>query len=391
MKKVLYVVLGIIVVAGLAAFIFYYNTSLTVKAKPVDAKITVDKKPLSSGEKANIKPGVHEVKIEKEDYITYNKLINLNIGANKLVDIGLRVKPVPEKVLSNKAQFTTLSNNKNSIYYLSEKTMYAIEDINAEKLKFDAISPDFFSDITNIIWAPDQELAIIKQNEKTSLYNFERYDLLHQEITPFDDNGIKNTVWSPDSKNILYYYEPGSGERTFIKATPTNTQKEIIYNFLDTQIKNPTIDISPDKKDVLLVANNKLYILNLYTNQMKVISGEEVVVEAQFSPDNNIIMVTQSGVYMINREGQSKTKLNFYTNLERITFINKNQLILSEKIDTRYKFYLYNLAENDKIELVYNQKTNVNPIDNIITSDEKILYFESNNYLYRMTVDTGKY
>ena len=51
----------------------------------------------------------------------------------------------------------------------------------------------------------------------------------------------------------MYYYEPGTGEKTLIKATPTNTDKEIVYNFKDTQIKNPEISLSDDIKDVCLV------------------------------------------------------------------------------------------------------------------------------------------
>lgn len=391
MKKVLYILLGIVVIAGGVYAVLYYNTSLSVKAEPQGSSISIDQKTVSSGEKLSIKPGSHEISITRDDYIPYRKLTNVGFGDQEIVNITLRPLPIPEKIVTKQARFPIASLDGKSIYYLSEKTMYAIEGINTETLKFEAISPDFFEDVTDVVWAPNQELAIIKQSAKTSLYNFQRYDLLRQEITPFDDEGIKDTVWSSDSKNIMYYYEPGTGERTLVKATPSNTDKEIVYNFKDTDIKNPKIDWSPNMEDVLIVANSKIYLLNLYTNSMSVISGEEKVLEGRFTPDNNILMIAQSGDYIVDKITKAKQQLDLNTNLQRITFVDAKNMVLSEKLDNKYNFYTYNIPINDKKELYYNKKVSVNPIDNILTSNEKYLYFESNKFLYKMSVDTGEY
>lgn len=391
MKKILYILLGIVVVVGGIYFVLYYNTSMSITASPSGATISVDQKTISSGEKVSVKPGSHEVNIESDDYVPYRKLVDVNFGADKILNVDLRVSPIPEKIVTKQARFATLSLDNSSLYYLSDQTMYAAKDIDTENLSFEAISPDFFTDVTDVIWAPNQELAIIKQSANTSLYNFKRYDLLHQEITPFDDEGIKNTVWSSNSEYIMYYYEPGTGEKTLIKAAPTNSNKEIVYNFKNTDIKNPTIDWSPDMKDVSVVSNNKLYILNLYSNTMKVISGEERIIQARFTPTNKVLAVAETGVYLMDKDGQNKQKLDFYTDLSRITFLDNTRLIISEKIDIKYKFYLYNLIDNSKTELVYNQKLSINPIDNILSSNDKYLYFESNKYLYRMGVDDGQY
>ncbi len=391
MKKVLYILLGLAVVGIIVYVIFYYNTSLVVKSNPQDSTITIDQKAVSSGQKSSVKPGTHEVSVEKENYIAYHKLVDINFGSDKIIEANLRPAPVPERIVNKQSRFATLSLDNSSLYYLSDKTMYAAGNIDSEDLTLTAISPDFFTDITDIIWSPNQQLAVIKQPGKTSLYNFKRYDLLHQEITPFNDEGIKDTVWSSDSEHIIYYYEPGTGEKTLVKSTPTNSDKEIVYNFKDTNIVNPKIDWSADTKNVLMVSNNKIYILNLYTNSIKVISGDENVIEAKFMPNNQIIAVTRTGVYAMDQDGQSKVKLDFNTDLKRITFIDADNIIISEKIDNIYKFYSYNLINNDKIELVYNQQQSVNPTDNILTSDGTLLYFESNNYIYRMAVDYGNY
>lgn len=390
-SKILYIILGIVLLSISVGIFLYYNTSVYISVTPGNAKIILDNISIANSQKTKIKPGNYKLKINLEDYIPYESDLNISFGSNTSLNIVLRALPIPEKVVNDLGRFAVLSEDKKSMYFLSNngKTMYQIQDIEAEKLKIEKISPDFFSNITNIIWSPDRELAIIKQTDKTSLYDFKRYDLLHQEITPFDD-GVKNIVWSADAKNIIYYFSPVEGETTLIKATQTNTNLERIYNFKDTAIRNPQIDWSPDQGDILLVANKKLYLLNLYLKKLTELSIEGVL-EAKFTPDNKIIYITDIGAHICDKLGQNAKKLDFNTSLNKITFLNKDKIIYVQKINDVDKFYYYNLLDNTKTELVYNHKYKINPVNEILSTNENYLYFESMGYLYRIKVDTSKY
>lgn len=391
-KSFIYIFIGLILILISLGVFLYFNSSIEIVANPKEAQIYINNTKIENLQKVKFKPGNYKIKITLEDYIVYEKDIKLTFGENEKINITLRTLPIPEKVVDDLGKFAVLSTDKKSLYFLSNsgKSMYQIQDIEAEKLKIDKISPDFFSNVTDIIWSPNKELAIIKQGEKTSLYDFKRYDMLHQEITPFND-GIKNIIWSADSKNIIYYFAPNDGETTLIKASQTNTNIERIYNFKDTSIRNPVIDWSPDQEDILLVANKKLYIFNLYLKKLTEIPINNEILDAKFNPDNRIIYLANDSIYICDKLGQNIKKFDFNTPIKKITFIDNNIIIYSQKINNIDKFYYYNLQDDIKTELVYNDKYNINPVNEILSTNEKYLFFESMGYLYRLKVDTNKY
>jgi hypothetical protein len=391
MKKALQITLVLVSIVVVVLIFLYYNTSITVITEPANAKISINGQELLSGEKLSIKPGDYILRIRMDEYVDYDSIVNIGLGEKEIVNVSLRKEPIPEKIISSPGKFLTTSADKRSLYFLSGKTMYIAENIFLDAPKIEAISPEFFENVTDIIWSPDRSLAIIKQNQQSSLYNFKRYDLLHQEIMPYRDDGIKNVVWSSDSKHIMYYYEPNPNERTLIKATPANKDKEVAYNFLNTDIRSPKISWSNDQRNVLLVSNNALYLIDLLLNDLKLISHDKIVSESRFTSQGDIIMIAKDGTYIVDRNGQLLAELDFHTNLQRITFVDDDNVLIAQREDNRYKFYIYNLITSEKKELVYNHKYTINPIDQVITADGKRLYFESNNYIYKMIADMGDY
>jgi len=395
-KLIIIIVIAIVLVAGIGYLIyfFYKNTSVKIVANPDNAKVFIDNQNYANKEKIFLKPGTYQLKVELDDYITYQLEIKLMLGAQKVLAVDLRKLPMPEKVTNDTGKFPALTPEKKSIYYLSNggKTIFSIEDILAKNLITEPISPNFFANVTNINWSPDMNLAIVKEEgSKTFLYDFKRYDLLHQEFTPFDD-GIGDVVWSPDSQNIIYYYAPTGGETTLIRATETNTEKDRIYNFLNTNIRNPQLSWSPDGLDVLLVSGKKLYILNLYTKELIPLFVDKNIIQAEFSPTNKILLVADDGTYLTDKNAENIQKLDFKTTLNKITFFDDNNLIIVEKNANNIdNFYFYNLQNNQKNELVYNAKSKINPVNAILTSDKVNIYFESSGFLYRMKVDDGRY
>jgi len=388
-----YIIIGIIALAGSIFGILYFSTGITVIASPAQAKITISGQEAVSAQKTKLKPGNYAIKIELADYIPYKKDIKLGIGSSQNTTVNLRALPAVEQALPDTARYAVLSPDKVSMYILSSggKTMYEIANITSEILATEKISPDFFVDVSNVIWSPNRTLAIVKQDQKTSLYDFKRYDLLHQEITPFED-GIKYIVWSPNSEEIIYYFSPSGGETTLVRATKTNTDQKRIYNFKDNPISNPQLDWSPDGKYLLVVANSTLQILNLYNNQMTKLDVNKKVYEARFTPEGNIIFLSDDANYITDIGGIDITNLGIKTALNRISWIDSQNFVFAQKADDGvYHFYIYDILDQSKNEIYYDTKTSINPTNPILTSDGKMLYFENNGYLYRMDVDMGVY
>jgi len=393
-KKLIIIIIVILLLigAGVGIYFWYKNTSLTIVATPQNSQILVDSNQFQNNTQTKIKPGDYTIQVSLEDYIPYSKSTKLPFGGHISQSVTLRKLPVPEKALSDTAKFAVLSDDSRSMYLLSSdgKAINYIENILNKNLISEPISPSFFANVLDIVWAPNRELAIVKEKDKTLLYDFKRYDLLHQEYTEFQ-KGVGDIVWSPDSKNMIYYYAPETKETTLIKSTEANTDQQIIYNFKDTNIRNPKLSWSPDGLDVLLVDKGQIHILNLYSKNLSLILPEQNILEAEFTPDNNILFITKENAFIVDKSGQNLKKLSFSTSLDKINFIDSENLILVEKTNNIEKFYKYNILSDDKIEFVYNTKYKLNPIDPILTVNQELIYFESNGFLYRMTPDTGGY
>lgn len=391
-KKIIFVIVGVVAVV-LIVLIFFSKGSLIVTSNPSEnVALSVNGSLITAGQTNKLKAGTYDVKAELADYIPYVKEIKLGMFSSKELKINLRVLPIPQKAVEYKTQFSTLSEDGKSIYYLSNngKTMYAIDNMKATDLLIMAVSPDFFSNVTDIIWSPNRDLAIIKQNTKTLLYDFKRYDLLHQEFYPFS-SGIGNITWRSDGEKLLYYYAPEGGETTLIEANKDNTGMVRIYNFKDTTIRNPEIDWSPDQQNALLLFENKLYILDFFSKNLTPLLENTTITQVQFTPDNNILYVTSDGLHICDKTGNNDKLLNIKTTLEKVTFIDTETMIFVEKIDGIETFFLYNFAKDMKTELIYNTKVQINPIDIIPSQNLKKIYFESNGYLYQMDLETKNY
>lgn len=392
-KVWLYIILGIIILAGGIFGILYYNTGITVSSSPDNSVITANDLSLVSNQKTKLSSGNYLLQVNAPNYIPYKKNINVGFGSSKNYIINLRPLPEVQRAISNTARYAVLAPDKIGMYILSDsgKTMYEILDIFSENLATEKISPEFFSNVTNVIWSPDRTLAIVKQDQKTSLYDFKRYDLLHQEITPFED-GIKYTIWSPNSAEIIYYFAPTGGETTLIRATKTNTDQKRIYNFKDNPVSNPQLDWSPDGKYLSVASDGKLQILDLYNNNMSTIDVGKKVLEAKFTPTNQIIFTSDDSNYITDIEGLDTKSLGIKTNLNRLSWIDNQNFVFAQKSDDGlYHFYVYDIIDYSKDEIFYNTKTMINPTNLILTSDGKLLYFESDGYLYRLQVDMGVY
>lgn len=385
-KKVLYLIIFVIFCV-IGTIIFYNNTSIEVSVNPSDAQIKLDNNSINLG-KTKLKPGSHNLKITKKDYVSYDKTINVSFGVNKKLSIDLRPLPLPEKIHPT-GQFLNKLPDENTLNFLdSQHTMIELK-INKDKLQTKPISPSFFKDVTNIIWSPDNSLAILKQQSETSLFDFNRYDLLHQEIIPYKDNGIKDIIWSPDSSHIYYYYNPENGEKTLIKANKTNTDVERLYNFKDTDIKNPKLQITPDEKTIILLSNNKIYLFDIFTKKITNVDFDKPIKNIKIVDEKQLLTTSDNGelnVFNLNKLTFTKIEI-LPINLDNVT-INNQKLIGFEKNNNEYKFFEYDLNSNIKTNYYY-QPTLTN-ISKVYKIDNNI-YFESNRAIYSLKTDNGVY
>lgn len=392
-KKILLSLAVILIAASAIFFLFFYNAKLIVNPQPSAARIELDGLEIPVAAKIKTKPGGHNLKITQSGYLDYQKDVKLGIAKTITLNITLRPVPQPEKLIKDKVDFVAISKDKNSLFYLFSggKTLYKMDyPEDSAKRQIAAITPDALSDINKIIWSPDRLLAIFKIKGETAMYDFKRYDLLHQEIHGWGKD-IGNLVWTPDGERIYYYYAPASGEKSLIKSDKTHTETERVHDLRSYGIENPLMDISADGKKIMLVSNG-IYLFDTYTKDINALLVQQNVENAAFSPDGLKIVYTVGGeLFIMDVSGENKDALGIKTAIAKTTWLDNNNLIVAEEQSAGDHFWKIDLTKNSKQGYQYQTIGSVDNNSLFITSDGKNIFFASSNNLYILKLDSGEY
>jgi len=393
LKYILYGVGGLVIIGIiLYAFIFYKGT-VNINPNLTSAKITIGNQEKTGTTGFRLSPGKYYVKIEAEGYVTYEKQIEVKSAQTLTINLVLNQTPEPSKIVNEPSNFLT-KGNSDSLLYLANggKTIYQMSSLSDEKPTVIPATPDTLSDLTNIIWSPLRDLAIMKKTDiSTVIYDFKRYDLLHQEIHS-TQNGIGSVAWSPDGNSIAYYYNNStSGETTIVKADKGNNSQERIYNLKTTTISNPRLDWSKDGNKILVYTND-IYILDTYTKDLAQLTQNESVNFAVFSPDSQyIIFSNKDGLFVMDLAGKNKRSLDAKTTANKIVFLTDNKTILAALPQTGKSDQLekINYLNGEKIEYPFASTSIINVTNLTLLTDEKNLYFMSNGFIYSLDLTKG--
>jgi hypothetical protein len=392
-KIILYVLAGLIII-GIVLYIFVFRYgSLAVNPTPVTAKTTVNNDSLSGPGKFRLANGTYNVKIESDGYVPYITQVNIKSASTLSINAVLKQTPVPKKLYSQNINFLT-KGLEDSLLFLSNggKTLYRMNNITTDKQDVIPITPDTFSDLTEINWSPDKNLAVMKKNASTFLYDFKRYDLLHQEISSWPD-GVGEVAWSPDGAYIAYYFNPSGGEKTIIRADKSNSNQERLYNLKDSEISDPKLVWSADGKYIILVTDN-IYLLNVYTKELKKIVDQKKVNDAVFTPDSQSIIYSNSkGLFLTDLTGQIERNLEAITSTAKIVFYSDTKEFLAAipktgKSDSLLKI---NYETGETKEYYYDQSSATNFTNMVISSDKKTLFYQNMSNLYSLDLSASEY
>lgn len=291
-------------------------------------------------------------------------------------------------------QFVTFTQDGKDLLYLSNngKTIYKLNSASSDQPQTPyAITPDVFSAIQDIIWNPNKELAIIKNTTgNTSLYDFNRYDLLHQENFDWGAD-IKGIAWRSDGEKTIYYYAPASGEQSLIRADKNNSAIEKILDMRPYNLGSAKISWSADQQKVLLLTS-KIYLFDVYTKTITPLEQVTEVTQAQFTPDSQQIIYQNSGsIYLLDLSTKAIEDLGIKTTLDRIVWLDQTNFIYAETIDDKDQFAKYNLTTKEKITYDYNTEQNLKATNLLLSANPDKLFFISNSYLYSLKLENKQY
>ncbi|EKD56037.1 MAG: hypothetical protein ACD_58C00316G0010 [uncultured bacterium] len=392
LKLILIIVGAFIVIAGAVYYFFFYQAILTINVEPNSAQVEIGGYSNVGNNQFKLKPGSYNLKVSLTDYVVYTQDLTFKPSARQTITVALNRQSEVVKLVDYPALFATQSIDKQSLVYLSNQgtTIYKIDGILGDtKEKPYAVTPASFKEISDIKWNLQNDLALVKQANRWYLYDFKRYDLLHQESTQWSD-GIGNVAWSPDGQKVAYFFNTSS-EKTLIRANKDNSEMERIYNFKDTSITNPKIYWSADGLTMLII-DNGLYIFDVYSKTLTQLKQFESVTDANFAPDSQHIIYEKDGsLYLINLTGENKVDLTVATPLNKTVWFDQNNLLYFITEGATDNLFKLNISALTKTAYTYKPNYTINAKNLIITSDLSRVIFNQDDFEYSLKLVPKEY
>ncbi|TSC90679.1 MAG: Uncharacterized protein CEN92_428, partial [Candidatus Berkelbacteria bacterium Licking1014_96] len=383
-------------------------------------KIMLNNKSAAAGIN-KIRPGEYDLKIEKEGFVPYAKKVEVKYFKKTTLSIILKEMPAITSLYEGEANY--LGYNQESDLYLfyvpAESAFYRVSS-GAPILT----TPSQIKNVVDVIWNPDRLTAVLKiKNDDavlsgtpfyrpdfpqgaitTFLYDFGRYDLLHQKAH-FWGIGIGDIEFTPKGDQVAYYFEPGTGEKSLVIANKDNSAMNRIADL--RSLTNPTVSWSSDLKNIVLVnkstayETNKVYNFNLIEKTLSPLTETGDNLSAIFDPSGEkIIYSTYSSdpdysnsslLSLMDKDGQNKKEFKVRSNIQQ-TAVNQTLglIALSENEKDKYLPISINLSDLKKIDYVFSGEITA-PIsleyieakNSIIFIDQnkaKLLFLTSNEY-----------
>jgi len=402
-----------ILIAVMVALIFLFQWILSrsfvyVDVTPKNAVVTIDNAPVvintrGSGKKI-IKPGSHIVKVEADGYINKISSYDFKRGMSKKLTLQLSELPDPIKVTSD-ADFLAKGKNDNEVFYLGNhsKALFKANitfDNDKLTIQSEPITDSKLSGIEEIIWSPNKDLALFKKKDDVYLFDFQKYDFVHQTETLWGKN-IGSIAWAPDNSKIAYY---SNDDKTLIFSNIGNSEKTRIANLADYGIEDPLLRWSPNSQWLAMVprsknyASNKIYLLNAYSNTIMETTETGDQLDVIFSADNQTLLYstyskdlgsqTNSAISIMNRDGSEKRSLNLNTTLSKIIWMDGKHLIASEynPVEKREEIFGYNTEtkEEDGSLLKIATEDPIETVTSVESANKKILVYLIKNSIYAL-------
>lgn len=424
LKYTLLVVL--IVIAGVVVyFFFFYKSTLEISISQEDAEIVIGEEKIGPGI-TKIRPGLYQLVVERDGFVKYEKEVRIEFFEITSLSIALKEIPEIKKISDQKTKFLAYNKERDAYIYFvpKESAFYRVENTSSDKHPI-LTSPHQIKNLINVVWNPDRLTAILKiKNENsvlsgtpfhkpdvsqgavmTFLYDFGRYDLLHQEAH-FWGTGIGDAEFTPDGNQVAYFFEPGTGEKSLVVANKNNGE---INRVLDMRAFSAAkISWAKDLKSVVIADqstdydNNQIYVYDLIQKELFTLTESGRIINAVFGPESEKIIYStyladpdfsgKSVLSVMDSDGKGQKELGIRAYINQLEFSEANKfLVFDEENKASFKLKMVDIGSGQKTNYVYKEINDLSPEGVEYIESKNLLIFISQETVYSLDLVTEEY
>ncbi|MGI6103303.1 MAG: PEGA domain-containing protein [Patescibacteria group bacterium] len=387
---------GVLVIGAALFFFLYWPATLTVRATPETTMLNLGSTSGTGALTTKLRPGSYTVTGTLPGYHPFTTTVTLGMHETRELAVGLREIPNAARLSEQRVQHLALSTEDENptLLFLEPHTgvAYRLFTKNPAQPVSERITPDTLRNVEELRWSPNRQLALIRQDGRIKLYDFKRYDLVNQTVTEWPAE-LRAIAWRPDGEKVAYVFHGGDGERTIIRAGKDNSEPERIFNLKNAGLDNPSIEWSPDGKQLSLLENEKLYTLDVLTATLSAVRLEGVRGASWLPTSDRLIASTaQSGQFVIVPLDGEPTALSQTGQIDELVATKDGSRIIHARLNQgNVAFEAIELATNTVTPYVLSAGLSIQPKHLILSPDEQTLYFTSAGQPYALTLDTGIY
>jgi hypothetical protein len=315
-------VVAALAVAGFVFWRFFYLATITISPAPTTATVTINGTP-TADRVFRVPSGSYQFTVAADGYRPQNLTVNVSLGSSVSKKVELVSLPQPEKLLEGNIRSLATSTDGKIIYFEKGNVLYRHE-LNTPIVA--PITPPL-NPITSVDWSEDFALALIHYVDgNVDLYDFNRYDLVHQEAKPLGKT-IKQTAWIGDGTGFYYVNRTEAGDVAMMRANRAGSDVTRVGELAGFPLPNFSMTIGQTHQ--LFLANKDLtqtgdiFLFNAHQRLFGQLTQSGASYGPIVSPNRKQIVYNENGeLVTATAEGQQKRNLTVRARVGNYRFLN---------------------------------------------------------------------
>ncbi|MFY9484499.1 MAG: PEGA domain-containing protein [Patescibacteria group bacterium] len=279
---------------AIAFAVSYRLGSIIVLPEPKNATVLIDGKEV--GFTSRLTPGSYQLTVTAPGFVPHRETIKIRALQIKRIRTSLKKLASAKLVVAEQVDLLSSNPEGDQFFYFNRQAralfrLRFVEGPEGAKVENIPITPSVLGELTEVAFAPDYSVATLADRTGSSgLYNFARYDLLHQEFKLYDSDS-RAFAFDPEGKLIYHLYSPSS-ERSLVRSERSRERIERLIDLKDVEIDRARLNISPDGNTVLVNDGKAAYLAVITT---KTISKVADGVSSSVFLANERLLITRDG------------------------------------------------------------------------------------------------